>query len=129
MDEVRYYSIRWDGHTHYIAECNQYDLLICLYRGYHDYRRDEVTLYPAKPGMAYGDIGKKKIDVRKIMPKEWRFRDLQRKKYMRTKWIYRDATGDYECEYCGMVVHPERRTRYCPKCGREVKEEKEKDDE
>ena len=75
-DGVRYYSLRWDGKTHYVAECDRNDLLICVYRGYHCYRRNSVVLYPFRLGMAYGEIRKKEIDVKDIMPMEWRFKRL-----------------------------------------------------
>lgn len=76
MDEVRYYSLRWDGNVHYIEERDKYDLLICIYRGYHRHKQNVVVLYPFKIGNAYGDIQKKEIDISQIMPKEWRFRKL-----------------------------------------------------
>lgn len=77
MDEVRYYSIRWDGHTHYIGECDRHDLLICVYRGYHNHRTDEITLYPFKPGRAYGVIEKKKIHIRQLLPRQERFKHIK----------------------------------------------------
>lgn len=71
---MRYYSLHWDGKTHYIAECDEHDLTVCIYRGFHNYKTNEITLYPFKKGMAYGEIGKKRICVRQVMPKSERFR-------------------------------------------------------